>query len=257
MCGGVQVSDPRASLVMHLAHELSANGRCATFDATADGFARAEGCGALWLTLTPTQKEMSHIIASVPGVDVQHAGRSVALTSPSGKAQQAVLRGALGDSGLSEEDISSVECHGTGTALGDPMEVAALRDVMYRSKRTTPLILGTVKTNVAHTESASGVVGLIKCILHMSRRCVPPNLHLRQLNHHLDGAANTTTPSKLQYPIESSPLVQRSHPTIAGIVTAFGLGGCNAAAVFQPRITSVNPRQPDSKHKGLHAETWV
>lgn len=192
ICGGVQISDPAASLAMALAHELSGIGRCATFDAAADGFARGEGCGALWLEPAPTQTDAQHIFGSVLSLNVQHSGRSVSLTTPSGNAQQILLRTALRQSGVEEEEVTLVECHGTGTALGDPIELGALRAVLDKAERAVPLLFGTVKTNVAHTERASGVVGLIKSILHVHRSCAPANLHLRQLNNHLDDYGKDT-----------------------------------------------------------------
>merc|ERR1719375_796326 len=217
----------QATLVMTLAHELSTIGRCATFDEVADGFARGEGCGALWVELAGKETDAS---CSIAGLDTQHAGRSVSLTAPSGNAQQTCLRAALRYSGSPEEEIAFIECHGTGTALGDPIEVGALRTVLRQTKREVPLLLGTVKTNVAHTEGASGVVGLIKCIVHMQHACAPPNLHLRRQNQHLEGPGINSV--ELLPPTELCPIAAKGKH-ISGIVSAFGLGGCNAVAVFE------------------------
>lgn len=148
------------------------------------------------------------------------------------------------------------ECHGTGTALGDPLEVGALRTVMCKPKRKTPLLLGTVKTNVAHTESASGVVGLIKSVLHMNRSCAPANLHLRQLNEHIDRDASSTEPSELEFPIEMCSLAARTGRNIFGTVSAFGLGGCNATAIFKSNPNTTTGRV-DSRAASLHVETWA
>jgi len=242
--------------VMHFAHELSTIGRCATFDETADGFARGEGCGALWVKPASKQAETSRIMASIRGLDAQHAGRSVSLTSPSGKAQRAVLMSSLRHSRLSEHEIDLVECHGTGTALGDAIEVGALLDLICHPKRTAPLLLGTIKTNVSHTESSSGSVGLIKCILHLRHSCVPANQHLRQLNKHGDRGATTTDCFKPQFPIE--PLsVKRRESSISGIVSAFGLGGCNATVVFQTTGSETKPRTRDPQSPTFYVETWV
>jgi len=205
LCGGVQISDTQATLVMTLAHELSSLGRCATFDGTADGFVRGEGVGAFWLNLASNHSEINEV-ASIQGIDVQHAGRSVSLTAPSGNAQQTVLRSALSASGCSSEEIALVECHGTGTALGDALEVGALRTVMNKSDTAKPLLLGTVKTNVAHTEGASGAVGLITAIQQMSRACTTANLHLRQLNEHLQGDGH----GYLLFPVELCKSIARA-----------------------------------------------
>eukprot|EP00746_Dinoflagellata_sp_MGD_P156676 gnl/MRDRNA2_/MRDRNA2_85929_c0_seq1.p1 gnl/MRDRNA2_/MRDRNA2_85929_c0~~gnl/MRDRNA2_/MRDRNA2_85929_c0_seq1.p1 ORF type:complete len:1316 (+),score=152.61 gnl/MRDRNA2_/MRDRNA2_85929_c0_seq1:4411-8358(+) len=256
LCGAVQVSDSKATVVMQLAHELSSIGRCASFDTAADGFARGEGSGAIWLTMNPTEAEMETSIGSLPGIATQHNGRSVSLTAPSGNSQQTVLRAALSDSGLVEQDITVVECHGTGTSLGDPIEVGALRRVFGRSETAAPLLLGTVKTNVAHTEGASGMVGLIKSVLKMKQSFVTPNLHLRQIN---DAFA---TAKDVFFPTEPGSL-SKTEKAISGFVSAFGLGGCNAIGVLQVSPTDGTSQKKgasDSKLKqasSLKVVTWV
>lgn len=202
LCGGVYITQDKTSLLVHLAGWLSSIGRCATFDSSSDGFALGEGCAALWLTTPTKQAETQDTIATVSGLAVQHAGGTSKLTSPSGNSQQAVLRSALRDSGLAESANAVVECHGTATPLGDTIEVGALLSVMRNSKGPLPLSIGTIKTNVGHTESASGMLGLRKCILQMSRSVVSPNLHLRQLNKHLAEASKASSSCMPQYPTE-------------------------------------------------------
>jgi len=164
-----------------LSHLLSITGRCATFDASADGYCRGEGCGAFVLeTETPPQHRPQAMYCGV-----NQDGRSATLTAPSGPSQQALLREALLECRIQGPEVS--ECLGTGTALGDPIEVGALRHVLRASNR--PLVLRSTKTNFGHLEGAAGIAGLMTCLQLLAQRCVPPNLHLTKLNPHLEVAA--------------------------------------------------------------------
>jgi acyl transferase domain-containing protein len=169
----------------------------------------------------------------------------MSLTAPSGNAQQAVLRDSLAESGVSERDIAVIECHGTGTALGDAIEYGALTNVIGKSQRAAAVIIGTVKTNLAHTESASGMAGLIKCIRQMTNCWVPPNLHLRQLNDKFASHAG------FQFSNEPCLFDSEGISQMSGIVSAFGLGGANATAVVQASELTDTKRTRKDREKDL------
>jgi acyl transferase domain-containing protein len=162
---------------------LSTIGRCATFDATADGFRRGEGCASVVLSHQSTNPPMKGTIC---GTGVNQDGRSASLTAPHGPSQNAVHLAALRDAALEAQEIAVSECHGTGTALGDPIEVGSLRSVYGKGTRSHPLTLGAFKSNFGHTEGAAGLSGFIKCILKFMSARGPPNIHLRVLNPHLE-----------------------------------------------------------------------
>jgi acyl transferase domain-containing protein len=168
------------------ARMLSTKGRCATFDASANGYVRGEGGGALVIT---KQQTAATCIASISGSAVNQDGRTASLTAPNGPAQQAVIRASLRDGGLHARDLSFSECHGTGTALGDPIEVGALGAVQNRLNRLQPITIAAVKTYIGHLETSAGTAGLITCIVLMAQGVGHPNIHLRHLNPHIEGAA--------------------------------------------------------------------
>ncbi len=200
---------------------LSPDGHCKTFDAAADGYVRGEGCGALVLKrLTEAEADGDRILAVLRGSAINQDGRSAGLTAPNGIAQEAVIRKALANAGLSPDQIDYVEAHGTGTSLGDPIEMHALKAVF--AGRTRPLHVGTVKTNIGHTEAASGVAGLIKAVLILQHQALPPSLHFRRLNPHIDAAG-----IDFRVPTELIPM-----PIEAIGVSSFGVSGTNAHIVL-------------------------
>src|SRR5690606_3440857 len=176
LCGGVNVMcSPETTIALSKAHMLAPDGRCKTFDASADGFSRGEGCGVLVLKrLADALADRDRVLAVIRGTAVNQDGRSGGLTVPNGPAQEAVIRAALADAGVAPGDIGYVEAHGTGTSLGDPIEVRALAAV-YGGGRTadSPLWVGSVKTNIGHLESAAGIAGVIKVILSMQHERLP------------------------------------------------------------------------------------
>jgi acyl transferase domain-containing protein len=220
LAGGVSLMlsvDPYIALSKVKA--LAADGRCRTFDASASGYGRGEGCGLLVLKrLEDAQRDGDRVLALLAGSAVNHDGRSNGLTAPNGVAQQAVIRAALADAGLEPSAVDYIEAHGTGTALGDPIEVNALQQVFAGR----PLLLGSVKTNIGHTEAAAGVAGVIKAILTVQHGTVPASLHFTTPNPHIDWAAGTVkvAASAMTWP-------DRDGPRVAG-VSSFGLSGTNA-----------------------------
>ncbi len=229
LVGGVnRIITPAASINFSKAKMLSADGRCRTFDESASGFGRAEGGGMVVLKrLSDAQAQGDRIHAVILGSATNHNGRTNnGLTAPSTAAQAAVIRQALKNSRIEPEAISYVETHGTGTALGDPIEVAALSQV-FSPNRSESLSLGAVKTNIGHTEAAAGIAGLIKATLALEQREIPANLHLNSPNPHIDWNA-----LPFQLPKVAIPLAASSEPITAG-VSAFGFNGTNAHLVLQ------------------------
>jgi acyl transferase domain-containing protein/NADPH:quinone reductase-like Zn-dependent oxidoreductase/NAD(P)-dependent dehydrogenase (short-subunit alcohol dehydrogenase family)/acyl carrier protein len=228
LAGGVNLMlEPDAHIAMSRAHALAPDGRCKTFDASADGYGRGEGCGVVVLKrLSDAIADRDPILAVVRGSAVMQDGHSGGLTVPNGAAQQAVIRAALAHAGVAPGDVSYVEAHGTGTSLGDPIEVRALGAVFGPGRSPEhPLVLGSVKTNIGHLESAAGVAGLIKVVLALQHRAIPPHLHVRALN-----------PDVAQEPmpklIPSATMPWPEGPRIAG-VSAFGLSGTIAHLVVE------------------------
>ena len=181
---------------------LSLKGRCATFDELADGYCRGEGVGAVVLKrLSDAKAEGDEILAVIRGTAVNQDGRSTSLTAPNGPAQEAVMKQALRSAGITGREVDYVECHGTGTPLGDPIEVAALKEVLGKD-RNKPVVLGAVKTNVGHLEGAAGVIGLIKAIQVLRHRTAPGNVHFQTLNSKINmsnfNAIIPTKPIQLQ-----------------------------------------------------------
>ncbi len=165
VAGGVNlILEPSGSISTSRGRMMSFDGRCKTFDAKADGYVRAEGCAMIVLKrLSDAQADGDHILAVIMGTAVNQDGRSNGLTAPNGKSQEAVIRAALNDAKLHPSEVTYVETHGTGTSLGDPIEVRALSAVFGDGHTAdNPLMIGSVKTNVGHLEAAAGIVGLCK-----------------------------------------------------------------------------------------------
>jgi len=220
---------------------LSADGRCKVFDASGNGYVRAEG-GAV-LLLKPLDRALADgddiqavILAS--GVNADGAQKT-GITIPSRDGQAALMRQVLAKSGLSAHDIDFIEAHGTGTAVGDPIETAAIGAV-YGHGRDKPLPIGSVKANLGHMEAASGMAGLVKAILALKHRALPPQIHLATPNPHIDFAG-----LNLQ-PVREYTRLEKSGPLVAG-VNSFGFGGANAhvlIAEYPRQDRAALPRAP-------------
>jgi len=229
IAGGVNIiCAPETYVALSRAHMLARDGRCKTFDASADGFGRAEGCGMVVLKrLSDAQRDGDRIIALVRGTAINQDGRSGGLTVPNGPAQESVIRDALTTAGLSSQDIKYVEAHGTGTSLGDPIEVRALsRALGERRKSNDPLWIGSVKSNFGHLESAAGIAGFIKVALALENKEVPPSLHFNNPNPNIDWQ---NLPIKVVTQHCAWPDGVRRY---AG-VSSFGFSGTNAHAVLE------------------------
>jgi acyl transferase domain-containing protein len=219
---------------------LSPDGRCKTFDARANGYVRGEGCGiAVLKRLSDAQRNGDPILATIRGSAVNQDGRSTGITTPNVLAQQALLRQALANARVSAAQIDYVETHGTGTPLGDPIEVDALREVLGAPRPDgAPCVLGAVKTNLGHLEAAAGVAGLIKIVMALQDEQIPPNLHFRGLNPRiaLDG-----TPFVI--PTAATPWQRGARARIAG-VSSFGLSGTNAHVIVEEALLPAAPSAP-------------
>ena len=184
LAGGVNVLlVPDPFVVFSRWGMMAPDGRCKTFDARADGFVRGEGCGIVVLKrLADAQAAGDRVLAVIRGSAVNQDGASSGLTVPNGPAQQAVVRQALGAAGVAPAEVDYVEAHGTGTSLGDPIELEALDAVLGEGRAADrPLVVGSVKTNLGHCESAAGVAGLIKVVLALEHEEIPPHLHFETL----------------------------------------------------------------------------
>ncbi|TCK23540.1 non-ribosomal peptide synthase protein (TIGR01720 family)/amino acid adenylation domain-containing protein [Ancylobacter aquaticus] len=183
LAGGVNLTlDAELTAALAAAGMLGPGHACRTFDAGADGYVRGEGGGLVVLKrLADARRDGDAIRAIIRGSAINHDGHSSALTAPNGAAQRAVIASALADAGLSAPQVQAVECHGTGTPLGDPIEVQALA-AAYGAGRTAPLLLGSAKTNTGHLEAAAGVAGLIKMVLALEAGRLPGTLHQSQPN---------------------------------------------------------------------------
>jgi acyl transferase domain-containing protein len=208
---------------------LAADGRCKTFDARADGLVRAEGCGIVVLKrLADALADGDHILALIRGSAVNQDGKSSGLTVPNGNAQEAVIRQALANGGIEPAAVGYAEAHGTGTSLGDPIEAHALGSALGVGRAAdNPLVVGSVKTNLGHLESAAGVAGLLKVVLALDKEEIPAQLHFHSMNPQLDwGGAPVEIASKAR------PWLRGEKKRFGG-VSAFGFSGTNAHVVLE------------------------
>ncbi|MEA5516851.1 SDR family NAD(P)-dependent oxidoreductase [Nodularia sp. UHCC 0506] len=230
---------PDSSIYLSQTKAISPDGRCKTFDATANGYGRGEGCGIVLLKrLADAVADGDQIWAVIRGSAVNHDGYSSGFTVPNGLAQEALLRQALKNARIEPHQVSYIEAHGTGTPLGDPIEVRALGSVFARSNQE-PLKIGSVKTNIGHLESAAGIAGLMKVVLSLYHAEIPPHLHLNTLNPRISLQAG-----QIEIPTKPTPWLDDLQPRIAG-VSSFGLSGTNAHVVLatRPKISSNSSEQ--------------
>lgn len=228
---------PEITVALSKAHMLAPDGRCKTFDASADGFSRGEGCGVLVLKrLSDAIADGDRVLAVIRGSASNQDGRSGGLTVPNGPAQEAVIRAALADAGFQAADIDYVEAHGTGTSLGDPIEVRALAGALGEGRAPEqPLLIGSVKTNIGHLESAAGIAGVIKVVLALQREYLPPQLHFNTPSPHIDWPLYP-----VQVVAQGRDWPRGPRPRRAGI-SSFGFSGTNAHVVIEEAPPAAEP----------------
>ncbi|HEY4088947.1 MAG TPA: aminotransferase class III-fold pyridoxal phosphate-dependent enzyme, partial [Bryobacteraceae bacterium] len=248
LAGGVSlILTPTWTVAFQKAGMLAPDGRCKTFDSRADGYVRGEGCGVVVVKrLANALADGDTIHAVIRGSCVNQDGRSNGLTAPSGPSQQAVIRGALDDAGITPDEITYLEAHGTGTALGDPIELNSLRDVLAGRSNEQTCWVGSVKTNFGHLEAAAGICSLIKVVLALENEEIPPHLHLRRLNPLISFEG---TP--LAIPDRLQPWRRGARPRFAGI-SSFGFGGTNAHIVVEEPPAVSNRATPAAKERPRH-----
>ena len=230
LAGGVNlILSPALTINFSKAGAMAPDGRCKTFDARANGYVRGEGAGLVVLKpLTRAVADGDPIYAVIRGSAVNQDGRSNGLMAPNPRAQEAVLREAYRRAEVAPADVQYVEAHGTGTLLGDPIEAKALGAVLGVNRRSGPrCALGSVKTNIGHLESAAGIAGVIKVVLALQHREIPPSLNFETPNPHIpfEQLALCVQTTLAAWPAAPTPAV-------AG-VSSFGFGGTNAHVVMQ------------------------
>ncbi|CAE8699418.1 unnamed protein product, partial [Polarella glacialis] len=202
-------------------HMLSPGGRCFTFNATANGYNRGDGTAALVMKVGNHDEER---YAFMRGSQIGQDGRSASMSAPNGPAQEKCAWGALREGNMTPPESTTWECHGTGTSLGDPIEVGAVRKVQTKMKRLEPLLIASSKSNFGHLEGSAAAIAMNKCIMVVLKAVCAPTQHLKTLNPHLDHAAfdavYATEHTKYKY--------KQGHCQ----VSSFGVGGTNGHAIF-------------------------
>ncbi|HEX9307515.1 MAG TPA: SDR family NAD(P)-dependent oxidoreductase, partial [Anaeromyxobacter sp.] len=229
--GAQLMAAPDTFKLLSRTQAVAPDGRSKTFSAKADGYGRGEGVVVVALErLSDARARGHHVLAVVRGSAVNHDGASSGITAPNGTSQQKVLRTALEDAGLRPADVDFVECHGTGTSLGDPIEVQALAAVYGEGRGPdAPLLLGAVKTNIGHLEAGAGLAGVAKVTASLLHDALPPTLHTSPLNPHIEWEA---LPVRVVDGLRPWPRHADGSPRRAG-VSAFGISGTNAHVILE------------------------
>ncbi len=268
LAGGVNaLLDPTLHVALLRAKMLAPDGRCKTFDASADGYGRSEGCGVVVLKrLRDAERDGDRVLAVILGGAVNHNGTSGGFTVPSGNVQERLLADALQQANSAPAEMAYLECHGTGTSLGDPIEVAAAAKVLGEGRASDrPLLLGSVKSNLGHLEAAAGIAGLLKVIAAFRQDQIPRHLHVARPNPHIPW-------HELPVRIATEPTAWPAGRRLAG-VSSFGFTGTNAHVVVEapdspsparderessPRVLVLSARTEAALHaQARNLATWL
>jgi acyl transferase domain-containing protein/surfactin synthase thioesterase subunit/aryl carrier-like protein len=230
IAGGANlIISPGSYIALSNMEAISPDGKCKSFDASADGYGRSDGVGVIVLKrLSDAIKNKDFIWAVIKGTAINQDGKSNGFTAPSVQAQEKVIASALKNAGLTPNDVDFVEAHGTGTRIGDPIEMEAIKNA-YCKKRTTqrPLYVGTIKSNFGHSEGAAGIAGIIKVVLALKNKQIPANLNFTEPNPLIPwDEMNVTIPTKISEWVKEEGIR-------TGAVSAFGISGTNAHIVLQ------------------------
>ncbi len=247
IAGGVNlILAPKVSVAACQGHILAPDGRCKAFDQAANGYARSEGCGVVVLKrITDARADHDRVRAVIAGSAVRHGGRTAGFTVPGSHSQHRLLNAALADASVAAGAVDYVEAHGTGTPLGDPVEMRALNAVYGAADSGTACLVGAVKTNLGHLETAAGVAGLIKTVMCLDHAQAPPNLHFRELN-----PAITFGESRICLAKSLTDLPHRDGGRHAA-VSSFGLTGTIAHVVLREGGPPANGAGPAGGHAWL------
>ncbi len=247
--GGNLILSPLGHMLLSRGHMLSPEGRCKTFDESANGYVRSEGVGMVVLKrLSDALRDKNPILAVIRGSATNQDGPSSGLTAPHGPAQRQVIRLALESAGLEPSAVQYLEAHGTGTPLGDPIELNALGEVFGRSHTAQrPLWVGSAKTNIGHMEAAAGMGGLLKIILQLRNGAIAPHLHLKNPSSRIPWSK-----LPLKVPTSLIPWPAGASRRVAG-VSSFGFSGTNAHVVVEEAPSVQRPSQARERSQHLLA----
>ncbi|MBC9909358.1 non-ribosomal peptide synthetase/type I polyketide synthase [Chitinophaga varians] len=240
LAGGVNLMlSPDTTIKLCRMKALSPTGQCKTFDDNADGYVRGEGAGVVVLKrLEDAVAAGDNILAVIRGGAVNHDGQSNGLTAPNGMAQQQLIEKALHNAAVDADSIQYIETHGTGTRLGDPVEVLALNAVYGRSrKKEEPLLMGALKSNIGHLEAAAGIAGFIKTVLSLQHRQIPASLHFNTPNRFIPWKDMAVKVADILMPWPAAASPRRA------AVSAFGLSGTNVHMILEEALAVSAPEE--------------